>query len=161
MMELEISLNYESTESKINRFGLEFAEKSKFESERKFDRQIWLKTKIKLKLNLIYDSKNKSNAKWWKIKMKTGNLTQSHAQNDPINRRIHGFSFRDFKNEDGIQDVISPHSFNQILISNTPPTRKWVKNLEKSKDSHIVVSRQFDLLENPRIHFSCEKHLNL
>ena len=40
MMELEISLNYESTESKINRFGLEFEEKSKFESERKFDREI-------------------------------------------------------------------------------------------------------------------------
>ena len=31
--------------------------------------------------------------------MKTHNLTRSHAQNDPINRWIQGFSFRDFENE--------------------------------------------------------------
>ena len=30
---------------------------------------------------------------------KTSNLTQSHAQNDPINCQIHGFSFRDFEDE--------------------------------------------------------------
>ena len=52
--------------------------------------------------------------------MKTGNLTQSHAQNNPINRWIHGYSFRDFEDKDDVQDVISPYSFDQILISNTP-----------------------------------------
>ena len=31
--------------------------------------------------------------------MKTLNLTRSRARNDPINRWILGFSFRDFKNE--------------------------------------------------------------
>ena len=31
--------------------------------------------------------------------MKTLNLTQSHACNDPINRWIQGFPFRDFENE--------------------------------------------------------------
>ena len=62
-----------------------------------------------------------------KDKMKTRNLTQSHAQNDPINRRIHGFSFCDFKDEDVIQDVISPYSLDQFLISNTPRMRKRVK----------------------------------
>ena len=31
--------------------------------------------------------------------MKTRNLTQSHAWNDPINRQIQCFSFRDFENE--------------------------------------------------------------
>ena len=31
--------------------------------------------------------------------MKTHNLTQSRAWNDPTNRRIQGFSFRDFENE--------------------------------------------------------------
>ena len=31
--------------------------------------------------------------------MKTCDLTRSRAQNDPINYRIQGFSFRDFKNE--------------------------------------------------------------
>ena len=76
--------------------------------------------------------------------MKTHNLTQSHARNDLINRRIHGFSFHDFEDEDGVQDVISPYSLDQILISNTPRTRKRVKKLNKSKDSQIVVSRQFN-----------------
>ena len=56
--------------------------------------------------------------------METHNLTQSRAQNDLINRRIHGFSFRNFENEDGIQDVISPNSLDQILISYTPRTHK-------------------------------------
>ena len=54
--------------------------------------------------------------------MKTRSLTQSRARNDPINCRIHGFSFRDFEDEDGVQDVISPYSLVQILISNTPRT---------------------------------------
>ena len=55
-----------------------------------------LKTEIKTKLNLIYYSKYKINTKWWNIKMKTRNLTQSSLGNDPINRRMHGFSFRVF-----------------------------------------------------------------
>ena len=50
-------------ESKITEFGLEFAEKSRFEIEIEFDRENDWKTKIKTKLNLIYDSKCKSNAK--------------------------------------------------------------------------------------------------
>ena len=40
--------------------------------------------------------------------MKTRNLTQSSLRNDPINCRMHGFSFRIFEDEDGIRDVISP-----------------------------------------------------
>ena len=39
-----------------------------------------------MKLNLIYDAKSKINTKWWKIKMKTNNLTQISLRNDPINR---------------------------------------------------------------------------
>ena len=93
--------------------------------------------------------------------MKKRNLTQSRARNDPINRWIHGYSFRDFKDKDDIQDVISPYSVDQILISNTPRMRKRVKKLKKSKDSQIVVSRQLDLLENPRIVFPCELQFNL
>ena len=73
--------------------------------------------------------------------MKTCNLTLIHAQNDSINHRIHGFSFHNFENKDGIQDMISPNSLDQILISNTPRTRKRVKKLKKTKDSQIVVSR--------------------
>ena len=83
--------------------------------------------------------------------MKTGNLTQSRAKNDLINRRIHGYSFHDLEDEEGVQDVISPYSLDQILISNTPRMWKPVNKLKKSKDSQIVVSRQFDLLENPRM----------
>ena len=67
--------------------------------------------------------------------MKTRNLTQSRARNDPINHQIHSFSFCDFEDEDGIQNVISPYSLDQFLISNTPRTRKRVKKLKKSKDS--------------------------
>ena len=93
--------------------------------------------------------------------MKTYNLTQIHTRNDPINRRIHGYSFRDFEDEDGVQDVISPYSLDQILISNTPWTRKRVKKLKKSKDSQIVVSKQFDLLKTPRILLHREEHSNL
>ena len=90
---------YKSTEYKITEFGLEFAEKSRFEIEVEFDRKNNWKTKIKMKLNLIYYSKCKSNAKSWKIRMKTRNPTQSRARNDPINRRIQRFSFRDFENK--------------------------------------------------------------
>ena len=70
-----------------------------------------------------------------RIRRKKCNLTQSRARNDPINRRIHSYSFRDFEDEDGVQDVISPYSLDQILISNTPRTQKRVKKLKKSKDS--------------------------
>ena len=76
--------------------------------------------------------------------MKTRNLTQSSLRNDLINRRMHGFSFRIFEDEDGVQDAISPHSFYQILISDAPQTRKRVKNRSKSMDTWIVVSKQFD-----------------
>ena len=82
--------------------------------------------------------------------MKTGNLTQSHARNDPINRRMHGYSFRDFEDEDGIQDVISPYSFDQFFISNALRTWKCVKNAKKSIDSLIVVSRQFNFTRDSK-----------
>ena len=82
--------------------------------------------------------------------MKTRNLTQSHAQNDPINRRMHDYSFRDFEDEDGIQDVISPYSLDQFLISNTPRTWKCVKKGNKSKDYQIVVSRLYDFTKKSK-----------
>ena len=93
--------------------------------------------------------------------MKTCNLTQSRARNDPINLRIRGYSFRNFGEEDGGQDVISPYSLDQILFSNTPQTRKHVKKLNKSRGYQIVVSRKFDLLENPRMLLRREEHSNL
>ena len=100
--------------------------------------------------------------------MKTCNLTQSRARNDPINRRIHGFSFHDFEDKDGIQDVISPNSLGQILISGTPRTRKHVKKAKKSIDYRILVSRQFDFTRKSKgsffvaknIEFMEEKRLN-
>ena len=73
--------------------------------------------------------------------MKTRNLAQSRARNDPINRHIHGYSFCYFEDEDGAQDMISPYSLHQILNSYTPRMRKRVKKLKKSKDSQIVLSR--------------------
>ena len=41
----------------------------------------------------------KINVKCWKIKMKSTNLTQINLRNDPINRRIQSFSFRNFEDE--------------------------------------------------------------
>ena len=76
--------------------------------------------------------------------MKTSNLTQISPRNDPINHRIHDFSFREFEDEDGVQDVISPYPLDQFSISNTPWTRKRVKNANKSIDAWIAVSRKFD-----------------
>ena len=92
-----------------------------------------------------------------KIKMKTRNLTQSRARNDLINHRIHGFSFCDFEDKDGFQDVIFPCSLDQFLISNPPRTRKRVKKVKKSKDSQIVVSRQFDFTRKSKGKFSSRK----
>ena len=79
--------------------------------------------------------------------MKTRNLTQSRAQNDPINRWMHSYSFRNFKDEDRVQDVISPYFLDQFLISSTPRTRKRVRKGKKSNDSRIVVSREFDFTQ--------------
>ena len=63
---------------------------------------------------------------------------------------MHGFSFRIFEDKIEVQDVISPRSLDQILISSIPWMRKRVKNAKKSNDTQIVVSRQFDFLENLR-----------
>ena len=48
------------------------------------------------------------------------------------NHQMHGFSFRVFEDEIEVQDVISPLSLDQILISSIPWTRKRVKNMKKS-----------------------------
>ena len=64
--------------------------------------------------------------------MKTRNLTQSSLRNDPINRRMHGFSFRIFEDEIEVQNVIFPRSLDQFSISSTPWMRKRVKNTRKS-----------------------------
>ena len=39
---------------------------------------------MKIKINLIYDSKLKSNVRGRYIRMKKHNLTQNSSQNDPI-----------------------------------------------------------------------------
>ena len=93
--------------------------------------------------------------------MKTRNLTQSSLRNGPINRRMHGFSFRIFEDEIEVQDVISPQSPDQIPISNTPWMQKRVKNAKKSNSTRIVVSRQFDYVDNSRATFFVEKQFNL
>ena len=76
--------------------------------------------------------------------MKTRNPTQRSPRNDPINHRMHGYSFRHFEDEDGVQDVIFPYPFDQFSISSTPRMRKRVKKGNKSIDTWIVVSKQFD-----------------
>ena len=56
------------------------------------------------------------------------NLTQSSLRNDPINRRMQGYSFRIFEDEDGVQDVNSSFSLDQTLILSIQLKRKRVKN---------------------------------
>ena len=91
--------------------------------------------------------------------MKTRNLTESRTRNDPINCRIHGYSFRDFEDKDGVQDVHSPYSLDQILISNAPRTWKRVNKAKKSKVSRIVVSRQFDFTRKSKGVVSVAKNI--
>ena len=83
---LGILVYYErKLQNKSTEFGLEFAEKSKIKIKIEIRSQKLIKTKTKAKINPIYDSKCKSNAKGQNIRMKTRNLTQSRARNDPIN----------------------------------------------------------------------------
>ena len=67
--------------------------------------------------------------------MKTRNRTQSSLRNDPINCRMHGYSYYDFEDEDGVEDVISPYPLDQFLISSTPRMQKHVKKGKKSNDA--------------------------
>ena len=90
--------------------------------------------------------------------MKTRNLTQSSLRNDPINRRMHGFSFRVFEDEIEVQYVISPQSLDEFSISSTPWTRQRVKKAKKSNGTRIVVSRQFDYLKNSRVSLPLAKN---
>ena len=90
--------------------------------------------------------------------MKTRNQTQSSPRNDPINHRIHGFSFCDFEDEDGVQDMISPYPLDQFSISNTPQTQKRVKKGKKSIDSQIVVFRYFDFTQKSKGEFRFTKN---
>ena len=58
-----------------------------------------------------------------------------------------------------IQDVISPYSLDQFLISSTPQTWKRVKKRKKSNDTSIVVSRQFDLSRKSKGEFPFVKNI--
>ena len=58
-----------------------------------------------------------------------------------------------------IQDVISPYSLDQFLISNAPWTRKHVNKAKKSNDSRIVVSRQFDFTQKSKGVLSVAKNI--
>ena len=49
-------------ESKITDFGSKFAEKSSIEIEKENRSRFVIKTEIKYKINLLYDSKLKSNS---------------------------------------------------------------------------------------------------
>ena len=54
---------------------------------------------MKDEIKLNYDPKLQIDDTWQKIRGKTRNLTRDNDRNDLINRRIQGFSFRDFENE--------------------------------------------------------------
>ena len=71
--------------------------------------------------------------------IKTRNLTQRSVQNDPINHKMHGFSFCIFEDKIEVQVMISPLSFDQIPISIAPRMRKCIKNAMKSNGTRMGV----------------------
>ena len=83
--------------------------------------------------------------------MKSRNLTQSSIRNDPFNRRMQGYSFRIFEDEDGVQDVISSSSFNKSLILSIQMTRKSVKNTleQTARELEFYTERIWRLIANP------------
>ena len=82
--------------------------------------------------------------------MKSRNLTQSSLRNDPINRRMQGYSFWIFEDEDGVQDVISSSSFNQSLILSIQLKRKRVKNTleQTARELEFYTERIWRLIAN-------------
>ena len=52
---------------------------------------------------------------------------------------MHGFSFRVFEDEIEVEDVISPLSLDQILISSIPWMRKGIKNTRNQMALEIGV----------------------
>ena len=89
--------------------------------------------------------------------MKTRNLTQSSLQNDPINSRMHGFSFRIFKDEIEVQDVISFLSLDQTLISSILRCRNALRTQEIQWHMKLV-SALFEFLEISRASSSVAKN---
>ena len=67
--------------------------------------------------------------------MKTRNLTQSSLRNDPINRRMHGFSFCIFEDEIEVQDVISPLS---LSLSRSNSDFKCSSNAEMHQECNEI-----------------------
>ena len=78
------------------------------------------------------------------------NLTQISLPNDPINRRMQGYSFQIFEDKDGVQDVNSSFSFNQILILSIHWKRKWVKNAleQTARDLELYTRSNWRLIAN-------------
>ena len=74
---------------------------------------------------------------------------------------MHGFSFHVFEDKDGVQDVISPRSLDQISISNTPRMRKCIKKRFKPMDAWIGVSKQFDFTQKSKGILVHEEQFNL
>ena len=83
---------------------------------------------------------------------KLRNLTQSGPRNDPINRRMQGYSFRIFEDEDEVQDVNSSFSLDQILILSIHWKRKWVKNaLEQTTRDLELLYKEYSKIERERV----------
>ena len=101
MIDLQRELEDKSTESKINEFDFDFREKLKIEYKGFFQKLNHKITKIKIKIKLNYNPKLQIDDIRQKIRGKTCNLTRESDQNDPINHRIQGFSFRDIENDCG------------------------------------------------------------
>ena len=61
------------------------------------------------------------------------------------------------KTKIGIQDVISPYSLDQFFDFKCSSNAETVKNVKKSIDSQIVVSRQFDFTKKSKGEFPSQR----
>ena len=114
MINYEIELQIDSTESRIIEFGVDFTEKSKIEVKRNFrtkKQRFSLKlTKIKLEILIYIEIKHDRKVDYEKP-LPLIPISDQIVAIKPLNRLEHE------EREEQIQASISPNLFNQILIS--------------------------------------------
>ena len=119
------------------------------------------KTKIKIKIHLIYELKLKSCVIGRDIRRKTQILTEDSAWIDPIACQIKWILFREYK-DDRWHSRINFSLFSQgISLSNTPWTQKLIYKQRKARDLRIEMFKQFDYLKHPKLLYIVEEHVNL
>ena len=72
--------------------------------------------------------------------------------------RSRALHFAIVKTKVGIQEVISPYSFDEIVILSTPWMQKLILKRRKARDSRIEMSKQIDYSKHSRMVYIVEEH---